>query len=682
MIRSYRICSGIFCRATAVKNFLAALLVTVFLPGCGIAQGIIPADTLKKLTMEELMSMEVTSVSKRPEKLVEAASAIQVITNEDIRRSGATSIPEALRLATNLHVAQKNAHDWAISARGFNTDLANKLLVLIDGRTVYTPLFSGVFWDRQDYLLEDIERIEVISGPGSTLWGANAVNGVINIITKKAHDTRGLYVEGGAGTELRGFAGLRYGTRLTSNTSLRMYGKYFDRDDAVTPEGSEASDEWHMGQGGFKMDVNASAKNTFAFQGDYYQGNLNLSTGGTARVKGGNLMSRWAHTISDHSEMNVQVYYDRTSFTQPVPESRTQDNLTVLAPAGTLKDDLDTYNVDFQHNFSLGSRNEVVWGAGYRFTHDVVANAPALAFSPDVLDRNLFSVFLQDKIRLLDDLFFTLGTKVEHNDYTGFEFEPGTRLQWNVNGSHTVWAAVSRAVRMPSRVDRHIRLPTPGFAPIVENLLIGGSGFESETVVAYELGYRAQFGSRVSSSLGTFYNVYHDLRSTSLSPPDPIYSLQFPLFYENNLEGETWGFEVNILYQVFDQWRLRGGYTLLREDIRVKPGRFDFNNALNETADPQQQFSLQSSLNVFDFELNTGLRFVDSFIYNNTGVAARVPDYTDLNLRLAWIMNDNFVFSLNGQNLLHNQHAEYVISKPNPSAEIERSVYLKVSCRL
>lgn len=682
MIRSCHFCSGIFCRATDVRVVLAVVLVTLFLPGCVIGQAIIPADTLKKLSMEELMNMEVTSVSKRPEKLVEAASAIQVITNEDIRRSGATSIPEALRLATNLHVAQKNAHDWAISARGFNTDLANKLLVLIDGRTVYTPLFSGVFWDRQDYLLEDIERIEVISGPGSTLWGANAVNGVINIITKKAHDTHGLYVEGGAGTELRGFAGLRYGARLNANTSLRMYGKYFDRDDAVTPEGSEASDEWNMGQGGFKMDVNASAKNTFAFQGDYYSGNVDLSTGGTARVKGGNLLSRWTHTISDHSEMNVQVYYDRSSFTQPVPESRTEDNLTVLAPAGTLKDDLDTYNVDFQHNFTLGSRNEVVWGAGYRFTHDVVANAPALAFSPDVLDRNLFSVFVQDKIRLLDDLFFTLGTKVEHNDYTGFEFEPGTRLQWNVNGTHTVWAAVSRAVRMPSRVDRHIRLPTPGFAPIVENLLIGGKGFESETVIAYELGYRAQFGSRVSSSLSAFYNVYHDLRSTSLSPPDPIFGLQFPLFYENNLEGETWGFEVNILCQVFDQWRLRGGYTLLREDIRVRDGRFDFNNALNETADPQQQFSLQSSLDISDFELNAGLRFVDSFVYNNTGVPATVPDYTELNLRLAWILKDNFIFSLNGQNLLHNRHAEYVISKPNPSAEIERSVYLKVSCRL
>lgn len=633
--------------------------------------------------MEELMNVEVISVSKQLEKLTEAASAIQVITQEDIRRSGASSIPEALRLATNLHVAQKNAHDWAISARGFNTDLANKFLVLIDGRTVYTPLFSGVFWDRQDYLLEDIERIEVISGPGGTLWGANAVNGVINIITKQAHDTKGLYAEAGAGTELRGFTGLRYGTKVGANTSLRVYSKYFERDDAVFQDGSDASDSWRMGQGGFRMDAKASEKNAFTLQGDFYKSKVNLSTGGNTDVYGGNVLGRWSHTFSDNSGMSFQLYYDRSSFIQDVPESRTDDNTIVLSQAGQLKDDLDTYDLDFQHNFTLGERNRVVWGFGYRFTHDVVENAPGLAFLPNVLDRNLWSIFVQDEIMLNKNLFLTIGTKVEHNDYTGFEYEPGTRLQWNITPRQTLWTSVSRAVRMPSRVDRHILLPTPGFAPIVENLLIGGADFESETVIAYELGYRTQVGSKVSSSIAAFYNVYDKVRSTSLSPPDPVYGLQFPLFYDNNLEGETYGIELNIVYHAFDTWRIRCGYNLLEEDIRVKPGRYDFNNALNETADPRHQFSLQSSMNIFkNFQLNAGLRFVDSFKYNVSGVADTVPNYTELNVRLAWLPTDKFEISVTGQNLLHNRHIEYVISSPNPTAEIERSVYLKVACRL
>ncbi|MEO7988970.1 MAG: TonB-dependent receptor [Chryseolinea sp.] len=668
-----------------VRLVLTVILSIMLMPYDAFCQSqdLLPVDTLKKLSMEELMNLEVISVSKRFEKLAEAASAIQVITKEDIQRSGATSIPEALRLATNLQVAQKNAHDWAISARGFNTDLANKLLVLIDGRTVYTPLFSGVFWDRQDYLLEDIDRIEVISGPGSTLWGANAVNGVINIITKKASDTQGLYIEAGGGTLLNDFIGLRYGASLSPDISLRVYGKYFDRHDAVFPDGTDASDSWRMGQGGFRMDAKPSAKNTFTFQGDYYNGKVNLSTGGNSDVYGSNVLGRWSHAFSDHSEMTFQLYYDRASLTQDVPESRTEDNSIVLAPAGTLKDDLDTYDFNLQHNVGIGKSNRVVWGLGYRYTHDVVENAPGLAFSPNRLDRNLFSVFVQDEIKLMKSLLFTLGTKIEHNDYTGFEYEPSTRLQWNVTSKQTLWSSVSRAVRMPSRIDRHVRLPTPGFSPIVDNLLIGGANFRSETVIAYELGYRAQLGSKVTGSIATFYNEYDDVRSTSLSPPDPVYGLQFPLFYENNLEGETYGFELNITYQVFDSWRLRGGYTLLKEDIRVRPGKTDFNNALNETADPKNQFSLQSSLNIFkNLELNAGLRFVDSFQFNTSGVADTVSNYAELNVKLAWMPIKKMEISITGQNLLHNHHAEYVISKPNPSAEIERSVYIKVAYRL
>lgn len=619
------------------------------------------------------MNVEVTSVTKAPEKLWEAASAIQVVTGDDIRRSGASSIPEALRLADNLDVAQKNSHNWAISARGFNTDSANKLLVLMDGRSVYTPLFSGVFWDQQDYLLEDIDRIEVISGPGGTLWGANAVNGVINIISKSAKDTQGLYVEGGGGSLLQDFGGVRYGGTLASNVFFRVYGKYFDRDNQLFPNGNDASDSWRMGQGGFRMDAEPSSGNTLTLQGDFYGGDENLPTGGSARVNGNNVLGRWSHTFSDDSSMSLQLYYDRTHLSDPIPAN-------AFAPAGTLLDDLDTYDLDFQHHFHLGERNHFVWGFGYRFTHDVVENAPALAFSPATLDHNLFSGFVQDEITLVKTVSLTLGTKVEHNDYTGFEFEPGVRLAWKPTEQQTIWGAVSRAVRAPSRVDRDIRLPTPAFSPIVNNLLIGGAGFESETVIAYELGYRAQLGSRISGSISIFYNEYDDVRSTSLSPPDPLFGLPFPLFYANNLEGETYGTELSANYRVFDWWHLHGGYNLLDEHIRVKPGQSDFNNALNETADPQQRFSIRSSMDLpQNIELDAGLRWVDSFRFNNSGAPATVPSYLELDVRLSWHPTKNLELSIVGQNLLHDHHLEYVISSPNPREEIARGVYGKVT---
>jgi iron complex outermembrane receptor protein len=641
-----------------------------------------PLDSLKKLGLEELMNLEVSSVSRRLEKLSEVASAIQVITQDEIRRSGATTLPEALRLAGNLQMGQKNSHDWAISARGFNTEAANKLLVLIDGRTVYTPLFSGVFWDRQDYLLEDIERIEVISGPGGTLWGANAVNGVINIITKNAKETQGLYAEAGAGSQLRHFTGLRYGGTMGSNTSYRVYGKYFDRDDAVFPNGEDANDSWRMGQVGFRMDTRPSDKNTITLQGDYYDGEENISTGGETDVSGVNVLARWSHSFSEKSNIKVQFYYDKTALLQPVPPSWNAERTVELAPAGTLEDDIDTYDLDFQHDFQLGSRHQIVWGLGYRRTHDVVENAPGLAFDPPVLDLDLFSVFAQDKIMLTDNFFLTPGIKVEHNDYTGFEFEPSARIQANVTGNQTIWAAASRAVRMPSRFDRHLRLPTPGFAPIVNNLLIGGADFESETLIAYEMGYRAQVGTKISGSISIFFNDYEKVRSTSLSEPDPVFGLPFPLFYANDLKGESYGLELSVTYQALDAWRIYGAYNLLETDVWVRKGGQDLNNALNETADPKHRFSLRSSLNILrNLEFDAGLRWLDSFEYNNGGTAGTVNAYTELEARIAWQVSPKFELSIVGQNLLHDHHLEYVISGANPRAEIERSVYGKIACR-
>ena len=620
--------------------------------------------TYKKLSLQELMDLEVTSVSRRPEKLSETASAIQVITTDDIRRSGATSLPESLRLADNLNVAQRNSQAWAISSRGFNTELSNKLLVLMDGRTVYSPLFSGVFWDAQDYVLEDIERIEVVSGPGGSLWGANAVNGVINITTKNAKDTQGFYAEGATGTELEGLTSLRYGGVLAPNVYYRIYGKYSERDGGVFADGSAAATDWDREQGGFRIDAEPDPQNSFTVQGDVYGTDEDRPADQLAEMSGGNLLGRWTHTRPDDSELSLQLYYDRTHLFQTVPPS------AFSAVAGRLKDDLDTYDLDFQHRFFVGERHQVVWGFGYRHTHDEVVNAPGLAFEPARLDHDLYSAFAQDEIVLGRGWALTLGSKVEHNDYTGFELEPNGRLQCNFSPTQMVWGAVSRAVRMPSRIDRDLRQPV---SPVI---LAGDNGFVSETVIAYEVGYRAQLGPQVLVSVSVFYNDYDDLRSVSVTPGTII-----PLYFDNNLEGETYGVELGTTYEVVKGWRLHGGYTLLREDIRVKPGEADLNNALNETADPRHQFSLRSSWDLpRRVELDAGLRWVDALRINNNGTSATVPSYCELDVRLAWRPSDNLELALVGQNLLHDQHPEYGVPGPGRE-EIERSVYAKATWR-
>jgi iron complex outermembrane receptor protein len=660
-----------------------ALLLLVGQPAAADTQDPLPSDrstVLKRMSLEELSDLEVVSVSREPEPYGEAPAAIDVITQEDIRRSGATTIAEALRLADSLIVARKNANEWAISARGFNTDLANKLLVMIDGRTVYTPLFSGVFWHRQDYVLEDIDRIEVISGPGGTLWGANAVNGVINIITRSAADSQGLFVSGGGGSQVNGLATLRYGGRFGTNASFRVFGKYAGQDDEYLPDGSIAGDASRMGRGGFRVDAAPTPGITLTLDGELYSGREHLATGGVATVSGGHVLGRWSRALANDGDVSLQVYYDRTHLTDPTPALVASN--TVLAPAGTLGDDLDTYDADFHHRFRVGARNRLTWGLGYRFTHDVVQNSPGLRFEPPVLDQQLFSGFLQNEITLAPAVSLTAGSKIEHNDYTGVELEPSARVRWNVNPSHMVWAAVSRAIRAPARVDRDERLATPALSPLVENLLVGGPDFKSETVVAYEAGTRAQLGATVSLSASAFYNQYDDLRSTSLSPPDPVVQLPFPLFFENNLEGDTHGVELSASEQVLDWWRLHGAYTFLSEDIRVKAGRTDYNQALNETADPRHQFRLRSAMNLrMGVEMDAMLRGIGAFQFNDSGVAGTVPGYVELDARVAWHPTTHVEIALAGQNLMHDRHLEYVISSPSPREEISRSVYARAAWR-
>jgi iron complex outermembrane recepter protein len=655
--------------ASCWARLVAGILLAAVLPRTGIADEV-STSSLKTLSVEELMNVEVTSVARRPQKLLDSASAIQVITQEDIRRSGASSIPEALRLADNLQVAQKNSHDWGISARGFNTDLANKLLVMIDGRTVYTPLYSGVFWDVQDYPLEDIDRIEVISGPGGTLWGANAVNGVINIITKSAVDTQGLYAEAGGGSQPQNFETARYGGSLGADGNFRVYGKFFGRGDEVLASGASASDAWHQGRTGFRIDSGASSQDKFTFQGDFYDGHEETTLGRDSDTSGDNLLGRWTRTLSNLSDMTLQTYFDQTHLGEPVGPL-VLDGLT-FGPAGGFYDDLTTYDVDFQHRFQAGSLNRVIWGLGYRFTHDVDVNAPALGFLPADQDQNLYSGFLQDEIALRSNLSFTLGSKLEHNDYTGFEVEPNARLSWTLDSSQALWAAVSRAVRTPSRVDEALSEGTPPYLV----LLKGNSDFNAESVLAYELGYRAQLSSQLTASLSTFYNHYNDVRSTSFTPGSIL-----PLYFANNLEGDTDGAEFSGNYQVSDDWSLHAGYTFLNEHLRVKPGAFDLDNALNETADPRDQVSVRSSLNLpMHTQFDADLRWVDTLHTNNGPTPGTVPSYFELNSRIAWTASKHVELSVVGQNLLHNHHPEYGF--PDPArVEIERSVYGKFAWR-
>ncbi|HEV7923729.1 MAG TPA: TonB-dependent receptor [Verrucomicrobiae bacterium] len=653
------------------------------------AQGTAPASTnapaaesYKRMTLEQLMNLDVTSVAKEPEPYGEAPAAIQVITGDDIRRSGATLIPDALRLADNLEVAQVTSSSWDISARGFNSAVGNKLLVLMDGRSVYTPLFSGVIWNMQDYLLEDIDRIEVISGPGGTLWGANAVNGVINITSKSAQDTQGLYLESGGGTGTQDFAAVRYGGTLASNVYYRVYGKYFDQSAEVLSDGASANDSWNRGQGGFRIDSDAAPQNHLTLQGDFFEGDTDVASGDEGTTGGGNILGRWTHTFVNDNELTLQIYYDQTHLAAPFPTAPALPAFppyfppSPAIPGGVLTENLDTCDLDFQDRFGWGTFQHFVWGLGYRFTHDAVHNTDSVAFLPATLDQNLYSGFVQDEIKLQEKLILTLGTKVEHNDFTGFEEEPSGRLQWNFAEHQTVWGAISKAVRTPSRYDEDLFQPAPGYTYLFR--LVGSPDFQSETVIAYELGYRAQLGEKVSGSLSAFYNDYNHVRSTSdtiaLDQPSLITT-----YFENNLQAQTYGFELSGNYQAQSWWRLHAGYDLLKENVWVRAGTTDVDDGLNETADPQQQVMLRSSMDLpYRIELDVAGRWIDT-VHNNSGsTPGTVPSYGEMDARIGWHATSRLELSVVGQNLLHDQHPE--AGFPGPAREqIARAVFGKVS---
>jgi iron complex outermembrane receptor protein len=631
---------------------------------------------LKKLSVEELMGLRVTSVSKRPEPLGSAPAAVAVVTNEDIRRSGSTSVPEALRFVPGLHVARQTSNTWAVSSRGFSSVNSEKLLVLTDTRSLYTPLFSGVFWDVQDYLLQDIERIEVIRGPGATLWGSNAVNGVINIVTKSARDTQGTYVETSGGTEERAAVGARYGARLGERAYYRVFGRYFDRDATATAR-AVSPDDWQLGHLGFRSDWERTVRDTFTVQGEMYRGEIGrLAPSITVigrplpspplrvDVGGGNLLALWRRTTSDRSGVQVRAYYDRTYRNDP-----------------SYIDTLHTFDIDLQQRLPAGRRHDVIWGANYRVMANRNERGQVLMLVPTYARDQLISGFVQSTIRLRDPLRLTVGTKLEHNDFSGFEVQPSARIAWDVRRGHTLWGAVSRAVRVPTRLERDIAVDVtdPRINPVAR--LLGNAAFESERLIATEIGYRWQVRPSVFADLAAFHNRYRGLASLELgnpfTQPDSGF-IVLPLRYENLTAGRAMGIEALATYAPMASLRLSANYSYA--DVRLDPEGADLNRgAWLEGSTPRHQFGLRSSWDLpsnfqFDaqFRALTRIRQIPAIVSGEG-----LPGYEEVDVRLAWDGWRQLELSIVGQNLLNSRHIEF--GGPGTRGEIERSVYGKVA---
>jgi iron complex outermembrane receptor protein len=628
------------------------------------------------------MNIQVTSVSRKEQKLSNVAAAIYVITQEDIRRSGATTIPDLLRMVPGLDVAQIDANAWAISSRGFNDQIADKLLVLIDGRSVYDPTFSGIFWDQQNVPLEDIDRIEVIRGPGATVWGANAVNGVINIITKSSKVTQGGLVAAGAGSsEAHGL--VQYGGKIGRKGTYRIFGSYDNYNNHVKQSDQPAEDAWHLSHGGFRSDWDLTARDALTVEGDIITGrerqvltsfiSLYPPLVGTfddpIRPGAGDILGRWTHTFSNHTDTALQLYYSGVNQT-----------------SSGVRELWDTFDLDFQHHLALGSRQDVVWGFEYRHTADNILPGYAIAYSPSSRSQNLSSAFIQDEIELADSLSLTLGSKLEHNTFTGFEAEPSGRLAWSPTGHQTLWAAVSRAIRQPSRTDDDLRLdsaalPGPdGLSTLVS--VFGSPNFKSEALLAYELGYRAEPIKRVSLDFATFYNVYHDLRT--IEPGEPTFVLASPPYvlvpqmFSNGMHGQTFGAEASADWNVVKRWKLTGSYSWLNMRLQLYPSALDNSQAPAAAGQsPRHQFQVQSYLTLprkFDFD--SSLYYVDRLPVLNT------PSYVRVDARLAWHPAGFLELSVVGQNLLDARHFEFTnIADQTQASQVKRSVYGKVTWR-
>jgi iron complex outermembrane receptor protein len=641
-------------------------------------------EELVELSLEDLGRVVVTSVTRTPTSLADAAAAIYVITAEDIRRSGARTLAEALRLAPNLQVARRGSTAWAITARGFNNSIGNKLLVLVDGRTIYTPLFSGVFWEQQDLVLEDVERIEVISGPGGTLWGTNAVNGVINVLTKSAGATRGPMASAEAGNDWRQGA-VRWGGALPvvgaggaggaggaegaggEAGAWRLYARAAETDATELESGAEALDAWRHAQAGFRVDWSAG-DDEWTVQGDAYDGRsedrgaVGPFVLGRVEVEGANLLARWIRrTPADGrwlpgSELRVQAYYDYS----------VHDDRVLLRPTARI------FDLDVQQSYARG-RHDLLWGGGWRRGSDGIEDGIITVFRPPSLTLDWWNAFLQDRVELGPSTTLTAGLRLEHNDFTGLEWLPGVRLAHRFSGAHLAWGAVSRAVRAPSRLDKHVFFPSvPPF------LVVGGPDFESEVAWVYQLGWRAQPRPDLGFSLTGFYHDWEDLRSGTAVPVELV----------NQIDAEVYGVEAWGSWHVVPRWRLEAGFTTLAEHLRLEPGSQDPTGVRNGELlnDPDYTWQLRSAHDLPGrVELDLFLRQVAELPH------PEVPRYTALDARLGWRVFDDapsaaggagrgtLELAVTGRNLLDDEHAEF--GAPESRSVLGRTVDFRLTWR-
>jgi iron complex outermembrane receptor protein len=628
------------------------------------------------MSIEELMNLEITTASKKKEKLFETPAAAYVITSEDIRRSGATSIPDALRMVPGLQVARINANKWAITSRGFNNEFADKMLVMIDGRSIYTPHYGGVRWDTHDVMLEDIERIEVIRGPGGTLWGANAVNGIINIITKNAKDTQGGLLSGGGGTEEQGFGAARYGDKIDENTYFRVYSKYFNRGDGTQAAGGSGEDGWDVFRGGFRIDSRPTDRDEWTLLGDIYDGDVGQT--GTRysltapiaqsythenRLSGGNMLARWKRTFSADSSFMLQIYFDRERRLEEVFSST-----------------LNTYDIDFQHRFGLNDSHQITWGLGYRLDRHIVDGTFGYSLDPRHDELDIYSGFVQDRIPLVaDTLELTVGTKLLHHHYTGLEFQPGGRLLWTPDNRNTVWGSVTRAIKTPARHDRDATTSWGVFQvgpSTVSQEAYGNHHVESEEVMAYELGYRTQATDKLVLDITGFVNDYEEILATERTAniSKPGYTI-WPNVVGNNLHGQTYGAEMSATYQALENWKLNAGYTFLQ--MQLHPDNSNITrDAAGEGQSPHNQFHLRSFFGLSDdLELDFSLYYVDNLPEGD------IAHYLRFDARLGWHIAKNTELSVVGQNLFDKRHPEFGVDAGQTQTEAERGLYIKLTHR-
>jgi iron complex outermembrane receptor protein len=667
------------------RNFFRGATCVAILAACALTtRAQQESADLADRSLTDLMNVQVTSVSKTAEPLSRTAAAIFVITQEDIRRSGATNIPDLLRLVPGMDVAQINSNTWAISARGLNGQFSNELLVLLDGRNVYTPTFGGVFWDVLDLPLEDIERIEVIRGPGGSVWGSNAVNGVVNIITKKAADTHGALLVGGGGNIDEGFATAQYGGSLGDHTDFRVYSKYFDDNRFDNPIAGGGADGWHLLRGGFRVDSQLTERDSLTVEGDIYTGREDdpavvltslFAPGPTVQdlktdVSAGSLETTWNHAFSNRSDTKLQVSYDDYERGDTLGEGRT------------------TFDLDFQHHIAWGQRNDLVWGLGYRYSRSESTGSLIISLIPANLATQLFSSFVQDEIAVMPNRFYvTVGTKLEHNYYTGFGLMPMVSASYSLSDNHMVWAAVSRALRTPASTDDTERVNVGGFTPPVglpvAISVFGNRHFEDEKLLAYEFGYRTSISPRLSLDIAAFYNDYGDQQT--LEPeapfvettPAPVH-IVMPSTFENLMHGEEHGIEIAVDWKVMPRWTLTSAYDFARIHMDLNPTSRDTNSvAGDEGSDPHVQAQLRTHVDLpRGMTWDASARFVDRLVDQG------VPAYTRVDTGLSWQWKERLTLSVVGQNLAQDRHLEFLDAQGNTdSTEIKRGAYGKVSWR-